>query len=197
MLAVSEVPTAVLPMTHLDEIVRYETLVARGMLDLYDEARVRRWMDGREEITVAEALQSGAPTSVIFWAVLREYLVGEHVLHQIAVDVANEVVDRQRAQGTYIDFRFERALAAKQAWLDGHLSLGELVVAANNAERAATDVAELDDPQVSTVAKLACQALISDADDAVSQTYYSFLDVYGKRDDHAWLIALATKCLGQ
>src|SRR3954471_9572781 len=106
-------------MGHLDTLVRYDTLVARGALDLYAERPVRRWMRGRDAVTVAEALEVRAPAAIIFWAVLREYLVGAHVLHQLAVDIGAEYLQRTRdAHGTYVDFRTDRGLAAKQAWID-------------------------------------------------------------------------------
>jgi hypothetical protein len=185
-------------MGHLDTLVRYDTLVARGALDLYDDRLIRRWMRGRDAVTVAEALEVRAPAAIVFWAVLREYLVGARVLHQVAVDVAGEYLQRSRTtHGTYIDFRTERALDAKQAWIDQRISDGELVVAATRAGQAALDVALHGDPEVWAVAHIVCQALVFEPDQAVAQAYYSFVDTYAEADDNAWLIALAGKRLAE
>jgi hypothetical protein len=185
-------------MGHLDTLVRYDTLVARGALDLYDERLIRRWMRGRDAITVAEALEVRAPAAIVFWAVLREYLVGAPVLHQLALDVAGEYLQRSRAtHGTYIDFRTERALDAKQAWIDRRISDGELVVAATRAGQAALDVALHGDPQVWAIAHIVCQSLTFEPDDAVTQTYYSFIETFAGPDDNAWLIAQAGKRLAE
>lgn len=184
-------------MTHLDSVVEYDTLVARGMLDLYGEERVQRWFGERSEISIGEALDTPAPLGIVFWAVLREYMVGPSVLHQIAVDVAAEFVRRHMAQGVYVDFRTPRGLSAKQDWLDGQISDGELMVAVHTAQSAAHDVTGHEDPQVWAVAHIVCQALLENPDDAVTQTYYSFLDAYGRRDDHAALLTMVKRRLGE
>lgn len=178
-------------MAHLDAVVQYDTLVERGALDLYPERQVRRWLGGREAVTVAEVLDAPAPPGIVFWAVLREYLVGAQALHEIAVDVAEEFLRRERAAGAYIDFRTDRGLAAKRRWLAGRISDGELLVAAQQARRAATDVAEQEDPRVWACARIVCQALVVDAEEAVSQTYYSFIDAHQSRSDAGWLIETA------
>lgn len=182
---------------HLGVEVRYDSLVARGALDLYDEDQIRGWLSGRDSMTVGEALTVRAPAGIIFWAVLREFLVGDQVLHQIAVDVASEMARRRREEGVYIDFRSERGLATKQAWLDGERSLGEVLIARQQVEQAAADVADHDDPRTPAVAHIIRQAMLDDADEAVSQTYYSFIDVFGRRADHAWLVECAGKRLAE
>jgi hypothetical protein len=185
-------------MGHLDTLVRYDTLVARGALDLYDERLIRRWMRGRDAVTVAEALEVRAPAAIIFWAVLREYLVGATVLHQLAVDIGAEYVHRTRAaHGTFVDFRTDRGLEAKQTWIDQRISHGELVVAANHAAQAAADVSLHDDPRVWAAAQIVCQALLFEPDDAVTQTYYSFVETFPGPDDNAWLVSQAGKRLAE
>ena len=163
-------------MNMLDKDYSYDDLVRWGALQLYGETQVRGWFGPRPRKTISDTLALPAPPSIVFWAVMRPELLDERLLHGLAVDLALAVLARIRNDGRYIDFRSERVLATKRAWVLEQISLGELSSAVLSAERARIDVAELPDETVWLGAKAAVQASGADGRVAFSDVYYTALE---------------------
>jgi hypothetical protein len=178
-------------MSLLQSSITYQQVVDAGALKLYAERHVKRWFGGKPELTLEEALSITTHPIHIFWAVMRERHLPAGVIHQLAVDIGREFLARADGQGVYVDFRSRRVLDAKQRYVDGEISLGALLVAKRKAEQARADVAELDDPRVSAAAHIVCEAGGEDAEEAFTQTFYTFDSVYGRREDQRWLIRQA------
>lgn len=169
-------------MNYLDLDFSLDDLRRWGALEIYDEAQVCAWFGQRARLTIGEAMSAARlRPSILFWAVLRGELVDERLLHGLAVDLASALVSRIRAEGHYLDFRTERLLHRKRAWLAGQLTLGELSVARQGAMQARQDVAEIDDPAVWIAAKVVVQASAADGRKAFTDSYYTALEHDGSR----------------
>lgn len=107
--------------TLLDIQISYAELVDEGALEFISDRQLRRWFAGRDAISVRETLAVRTHPSRKFWAIMRDEVVPERVLHQLAVDYAGEFL--RRVAPVYLDFRTRRALAAKQTgWMTGSAS---------------------------------------------------------------------------
>lgn len=179
----------------LDIQISYAELVDEGALEFISERQLRRWFAGRDAITVRETLSVRTHLSRKFWAIMRDEVVPERVLHQLSVDYAEEFL--RRVAPVYMDFRTRRALDAKQAWLDDRISIGDLQVAAIGAARALVTVAGLDDKLVSDCATMVCQALAGTGEAAQRQAFYAFLGLFGNRSGRDWLLQQVTTRLGE
>jgi hypothetical protein len=170
----------------LDSQISYDELVDAGALEFASEAHLRRWFGGKQTITVGHALEVRAHIARIFWAVMRDEVLPESILHQFAVDYAREYL--ARLEPVYVDFRTHRGLIAKQAWLDGQVSLGEVRIAEVKARAALATVTELDDEKASACAHIVCLALAHEGEIAQRYTFYAFLDRFGTRADKEWVM---------
>lgn len=182
--------------TLLDVEVDFDTIVANGALELYDEQQVRAWFSGKQALTVREVLEVRTHPGRLFWAIMRERVAPATVLRRMAIVMAREFLTRMVADGVYVDFRSSRALDTAKAYVDGEVSLGAMRVAAVKAAQAAVDVAELDEPKVAAAALVVDQALLPDAEDAVSQVFYTFVAWFGRRADLHWLVDQARSVFG-
>jgi hypothetical protein len=182
-------------LTLLDNEISYTELISDGALEFVTETHLRRWFRGRETITVGQALEVSAHIARKFWAIMRDEVLPNSILHQFAVDYAAEFLGR--ANPEYVDFRTHRALDAKQAWLDDKISLGELRVAEAGARAALDTVAGYGDERVSDCAFVVCQALADRGEEAQRRTFYTFLEHFGTRQDREWLIQLVRGRLGR
>jgi microcystin-dependent protein len=181
--------------TLLDIQISYAELVDEGALEFISERQLRRWFAGRDAITVRETLSVRTHLSRKFWAIMRDEVVPERVLHQLAVDYADEFL--RRVAPVYMDFRTRRALEAKQGWLDDRISIGDLQVAAFGAAQALVTVGGLDDKLVSDCASMVCQALAGTGEIAQRQAFYAFLGLFGNRSGRDWLLQQVTTRLGE
>jgi hypothetical protein len=169
-------------MNILDIDYSFDDLRRWGALEMYPEAQVRAWFGSKPRLTIGETLD--APRlrpGILFWAVLRREFMDERLLHGLAVDQAERVLQRVRAEGHYIDFRSERVLQRKRAWIARRISLGELGAALERAEQARIDISEIEDPAVWTGAKIAVQASHSDGRTAVTHAHYTALEYDASR----------------
>jgi hypothetical protein len=132
-------------------------LLAWGASQKIPEAKVRE-IFGKEEMTLREALALPASPAMKLWLVLRDNFMSERVMHRAALELARELLDRLEEGGTYLDFRLRRVLEAKQRWLDGEISLGELRAAQVKAEKVCDELAELDSRESSAAARAAASA---------------------------------------
>jgi hypothetical protein len=164
-------------MNLLDTDYGYDDLRRWGALEIYPEAQVRAWFGTRPRLSIGETLKlARIRPSILFWVVLRAELVDERLLHGLAVDLAEALLARLRSEGHYIDFRTERVLLRKRAWIARQISLGELSVARQRAMQARGDVSEIDDPAVWIGAKAAVQASVDDGRTAITDVYYTALE---------------------
>lgn len=181
--------------TVLDIQISYAELVDEGALNFISERQLRRWFAGRDAITVRETLSIRTHLSRKFWAIMRDEVVPDRVLHQLAVDYAEEFL--RRVTPGYLDYRTRRGLDAKQAWLDDRISIGDLQVAAIGAAQAVVTVTGLDDKRVSDCASMVCEALAGTGESAQRQAFYAFLGLFGNRSGRDWLLQQVTTRLGE
>jgi len=167
-------------------MVSYAELVDAGALEIISERQLRRWFDGRPTLTVGEILTVRTHIAWKFWAIMRDEVLPDAMLHQLAVDYATEFL--RRSGPAYVDFRTYRGLDAKQAWLDSRISIGELQVAAISATEALTTVAYFGDQTVSDCASMVCQALAGLGELAQRQAFYAFIGQFHTGADVQWLL---------
>jgi microcystin-dependent protein len=170
----------------LDHLVSYAELVDAGALGIISERQLRRWFDGRPTLTVGEILAVRTHIAWKFWAIMRDEVLPDTMLHQLAVDYTTEFM--RRFGPAYVDFRTYRGLDAKQAWLDNRISIGELQVVTISANEALTTVAYFGDQTVSDCASMACQALAGLGEDAQRQAFYAFIGRFHSGTDVQWLL---------
>jgi|GEM_PF-6578314 len=171
----------------MDGAVDYRQIVKWGAFGLYDENKVRAWWGERNELTASELLGKDIPLSRILWVILRDEVVSPAVVHRAALDSAESLLERELADGTYVDLRSSYALRIKRRWLEGQASLGELRHAQRRAAAAAADVAELGDDRARHIATLVSQASSEDSATAFRKQFYTATQRLGQ-DDHGQLM---------
>jgi hypothetical protein len=179
----------------LDRTISYPELLDDGALEIYPQVQLRRWFRDRETMSVGEALGLRTHVGWIFWAIMRTEVLPGRAMHLLAAQYAREFLTRMTTRGTYIDFRTERALTAKEAWLDEQISLGELSAARDAARRAYDDVADYGDQDVSACAAMVLLALAERGQDAQRQAFYFFQESFPLRADQRWLLRRAKATL--
>lgn len=181
----------------LDRTVSYEEMIDDGARQIYPQTDFRRWFRDRDALTVREVLAVRTHLSWVFWAVMREDVLPGKILHVLATQYAREFLTRMSARPVYIDFRTERALAAKESWLDERISLGELRAAEVSARRAYDDVTDYGEREVAACASMVCLALRHDGQDAQRRAFYYFLEYFPLRADQRWLLKRARTTLAE
>jgi hypothetical protein len=154
----------------------FDDLVRWGATRLLTEEQIRAWFGDRDRATVGETLEIRVLPNIIFWTIMRPELIEERVIHQLAVELAEHLLARLRAEGHYIDFRSERVLAKMREWIAGSATLGELSVVRARAARAREDVQDIDDSAVWLGARVAVEASDTDARDAFRNAFYSAIE---------------------
>jgi len=107
----------------------------------YTRERVKKLFGHRKYLTAAQILDLNIPIEDRFWAVLREELVPERVLHEFACKCAESALRRERRQGRELDVRILNAIRVKRLWLDGKVTDEDLSAAESAAELAAWSAA--------------------------------------------------------
>lgn len=165
-----------------DSTITKEQLVAWGAARLYSERHLERWMGGRQALTVGAILEVDTAGGRPLWAIMREEVLPAELMHQCAIDLALWHLERVDELDTYVDFRSRRAPQAKQAWLDGELSLGGLMHVARRAADAQALVSELEDPVVHHTAQIMTVVTETEPAWTFRQIYYRHRDVFDDRD---------------
>lgn len=121
----------------------------------YGEKLIRLAFGGRERVTVGEALDNRIGLRRVFGLCLRAKVLPEAVVHRVTIRLCRWFLERLRGRGVYIDFRSVLMLDAKERWVDGKISLGEMLGARRRAAEARDTVYELQDPLVDVAAHAA------------------------------------------
>lgn len=88
----------------------------------YTEAVIAKLFDGRESMTVLDALELKIPIKRIFWIVLREELIPSEILHEFACRCADRALGKVKNP----DEKSLNAPIAKRKWLKGEITDEEL-----------------------------------------------------------------------
>ena len=99
----------------------------------YTRERVTSLFAGRDRVTALDVCAMDIPTEDILWAVLREDMVEERVLHLFACWCAEQALQVERKDGREPDPASWVAVEVKRRWVDGMASDDELAVARADA----------------------------------------------------------------
>jgi hypothetical protein len=151
--------------------VSYAQIVDWGGSRYHSERRIRHWMGGREELTLGEVLALPVEPWLQLWVVLRQNFMTERGMHEAALRLTRDLLARLEKAGVYLDFRCAQLLEAKQRWLEGAISLGELRVAQATGRRLCEDLASLGSPESQVAGEAACHATSDDAPRALRAAF--------------------------
>lgn len=166
-------------------------VLAWGATRAFPERQVRLWFGGRSAVTIHAALHTeDVPLAVVYWAVMREQLLPQALLHRLAVRLATQVLDRFGQAGTAVDPRTRAVLAAKSAWLEGRISLGELLRIKREAERVHRDLLSSGNERGSAASQAVLVAALEDARDAFRRCYDEHARWFSMDEDRRALQAL-------
>lgn len=182
-------------MSYLSSLITYEDVIRRGALVCLSENAIRRVSNGAPSMTVAAILHLPLDVKVVACAVMHEDVIPGGKMHRVAVGIAENVFDRLTDDKVYLDFRTRRMIAAKRAWIENEISLGELRLAQVKAERAREDVVELNDQRVLAAAELAVIAGDTTPRTAIRSILGIAVEIYDSKEDRQGFTRLIERLL--
>ncbi len=172
-------------MSYLSAVITYSDVIRWGALQFMSAAEIERLAGGASSMTVGNILRLPLDVKTLACAVMHEEVIPARKMHKIGAALADDVLDHLTADGIYVDFRTRRAITAKRAWADNAISLGELNLALGKADRALTDIWELQNERVTAGAELALSVASTDSRIAVLSTLAAAVDAYGTRESRS------------
>ena len=109
----------------------------------YTRERVRELFGEHQTMTALDIIQAkNIPAEHRLWLVLREEVLPDAILHELACQVAESALVAERAAGREPDVRSWAAIDAKRAWLREEIGDEELKAAQSAAQSVAESAAE-------------------------------------------------------
>lgn len=176
---------------HLQIPITREALITWGADQIYSAKHLDRWLHHQESLPLSSFLEIDTASGRLFWAIMRPEILEPALIHQCGIDLAQHHLALVDERGDiYVDLRSRKTPKAKQAWLDGDLSLGGLMYAQRRAQEAQRLVAELDDTNAHNTAHILAVLTETEPCWTFRQMFYRHADVFPGRDAEREVIEL-------